>query len=116
MSKSGLIKEKQADHAKSEKEILETISHPFIVDMKAFEQDSKCIYIIQEFVRGGEFLTLLKQKRVLDIDTSIFFVAQIVLVLEYLHENDIIYRDLKPENLLVSKTGYFKIIDFGLSK
>ena len=68
MSKSGLIQQKQADHARSEKDILESISNPFIVKMEAFEQDSRRIYFIQEFVRGGEFLTLLKQKRRLDID------------------------------------------------
>lgn len=103
MSKSCLIKEKQADHAKCEKEILESIKHPFIVEMKTFEQDSKCIYLIQEFIRGGEFLTLLKQKKVLDLDTSMFFASQFVLILEYLHKNNVIYRDLKPENILVDK-------------
>lgn len=116
MSKYGLLKEKQADHARNEKEIIEAINHPFIVDFKAFDQDSKCIYLIQEFIRGGEFLTLLKQKRVLDIDTSRFFISQIVLMIDYLHSNNIMYRDLKPENILVDKSGYLKVIDFGLSK
>lgn len=116
MSKHGLIQQKQADHAKNEKEILESLSHPFIVEMKAFEQDSRCIYLIQEFIRGGEFLTLLKQKTRLDIDSSRFFASQIVLLLKHLHANNIVYRDLKPENMLVDKTGYLKIIDFGLSK
>jgi protein kinase A len=68
MSKQGLIKQKQADHAKNEKDILESISHPFIIKMEGFEQDSRKIYYVQEFIRGGEFLTLLKQKRRLDID------------------------------------------------
>ena len=68
MSKQGLIKQKQADHAKSEKDILESISHPFIIKMEAFEQDSRKIYFIQEFIRGGEFLTLLRQKKRLDVD------------------------------------------------
>lgn len=116
MSKKGLIMEKQVDHAKSEVEILSSLSHPFIVNMYAFEQDSRYIYLIQEFIRGGEFLTLLNQKRCLDVDTTRFFSSQIVLVLEYLHSNNIVYRDLKPENMLVDKSGYLKIIDFGLSK
>lgn len=116
MSKYGLIKEKQADHARNEKEILETLDHPFIVKMRSFDQDSQCIYITQEFIRGGEFLTLLRQKQVLSIDTSRFFISQITLMLEYLHENNVMYRDLKPENILVDKSGYLKVIDFGLSK
>lgn len=62
MSKKILLDQKQADHAKSEKELLESLSHPFVVKMEAFEQDSRCIFFIQEFIRGGEFLTLLKQK------------------------------------------------------
>lgn len=116
MSKYGLIKEKQADHAKNEKEILESINHPFIVSLKTFEQDSRYIYLIQEFIRGGEFLTLLKQKARLEIDISAFFASQMVLFLEYMHENNIVYRDMKPENMLIDKDGYLKIIDFGLSK
>ena len=116
MSKYGLIKQKQADHAKNEKEILQSISHPFIVNMNGFDQDTRCIYIIQDFIRGGEFLTLLKQKRTLDIDCARFFATQMVLMLKYLHNNNILYRDLKPENMLVDKSGYLKFIDFGLSK
>lgn len=68
MSKHGLIQQKQADHVRNEKDILESIDHPFIIKMEAFQQDSRRIYLIQEFIRGGEFLTLLKQKRRLDVD------------------------------------------------
>jgi serine/threonine protein kinase len=116
MSKYGLIKQRQADHAKNEKEIFESLDHPFIVKLNAFEQDSKCIYLIQEFVRGGEFLTLLKQKKRLEVDVARFFAGQIMLTFGHLHSLNIIYRDLKPENMLVDKTGYLKVIDFGLSK
>lgn len=116
MSKHGLIEQKQADHARNEKELFEKLDHPFIVKFEAFEQDYRCIYLIQEFIRGGEFLTLLKQKKRLDVDSARFFVAQIVSIFHYLHKNNIIYRDLKPENMLVDSTGYIKIIDFGLSK
>lgn len=84
--------------------------------LEKFEQDERCIYLIQDFVNGGEFLTLLKQKRRLDIPSGKFFAAQITLALEYLHQNSIIYRDLKPENMLVDRAGYLKIIDFGLAK
>ena len=116
MSKSGLLQQKQADHAKNEKKILSQVDHPFLVKFEGFSQDSRRIYMIQEFVNGGEFLTLLKQKTRLDIPSAKFFAAQITLCLEYLHKNNIIYRDLKPENMLVDRAGYLKLIDFGLSK
>lgn len=116
MSKYGLIKEKQADHAKNELEIFRSLDHPFIVNYRSFEQDSRCIYMVQDFVRGGEFYTLLKQKQRLDVDATRFFAAQLVIFFGYLHSNKIVYRDLKPENILVDKTGYLKVIDFGLSK
>mmetsp|Transcript_10880 Transcript_10880/g.12339 ORF Transcript_10880/g.12339 Transcript_10880/m.12339 type:complete len:256 (+) Transcript_10880:46-813(+) len=116
MSKYSLIEQKQADHAKSERDILSSIDHPFLVKLEKFEQDSRRIYMVQEFVNGGEFMTLLRQKKRLDISSGKFFAAQTVLCLEYLHKNNIIYRDLKPENMLVDRDGYLKIIDFGLSK
>jgi len=117
MSKYRLISEsKQADHAMYEKEILESIDHPFIVKFEQFSQDKRCIYMIQEFINGGEFLTLLTQKRRLDSSSAKFFSCQVALTLQYLHKNNVIYRDLKPENMLVDRSGYLRLIDFGLSK
>jgi serine/threonine protein kinase len=116
MSKYELIRQKQADHAKNELDILRKIKHPFLVKFEQFEQDRSCVYMMQEFINGGEFLMLLKQKTALDIPSAKFFAAQMVLALEHMHKNNIIYRDLKPENMLIDRAGYLKIIDFGLSK
>jgi serine/threonine protein kinase len=116
MSKYGLIQQKQSDHAKYEVDIISKIENPFCVKLEKFEQDERCIYLIQEFINGGEFLTLLKQKKRLDIPSGKFFAAQMILALEYMHQNSIIYRDLKPENMLIDFSGYLKIIDFGLAK
>mmetsp|Transcript_35978 Transcript_35978/g.35585 ORF Transcript_35978/g.35585 Transcript_35978/m.35585 type:complete len:215 (-) Transcript_35978:155-799(-) len=92
------------------------VNHPFVVRFESFSQDDKCIYFVQEFIRGGEFLTYLKQNTVLDLTCTRFYAAQIVMTLHYLHSQGILYRDLKPENLLLDHTGYLKFIDFGLSK
>lgn len=116
MSKYELLRQKQADHAKNELEILKKLNHPFLVKFEEFEQDDRCVYFMQEFINGGEFLMLLKQKVRLDVPSTKFFAAQIALALDHMHSKNIIYRDLKPENMLIDRQGYLKIIDFGLSK
>lgn len=116
MSKYGLIKDKQADHALSERKILPKLDHPFIVKFESFAQDKRCIYFVQEFINGGEFLTLLKQNKRLSTAATQFYAAQIAVTLKYIHSRGIVYRDLKPENMLVDRKGYLKLIDFGLSK
>jgi len=69
-----------------------------------------------EFCSGGELFNLLLKKKKFTEEQTRFYAAQIVLALEYLHEKDIIYRDLKPENVLIDNFGYIRITDFGLSK
>jgi len=71
---------------------------------------------VLEYCAGGELYNLLQKKRVFSEDQAKFYVAQIVLALEYLHLNNIIYRDLKPENIIIDAQGYIKLTDFGLSK
>lgn len=69
-----------------------------------------------EFMRGGELFTHLSKKKRFDENTAKFYVSQVVLAFEYLHSNNVIYRDLKPENVIMDVNGYIKITDFGLAK
>ena len=116
LKKSDLIKKKQVDHVKSEIVIISSLDHPFIVQMKGLSQDSRYVYICLEYVQGGELFThLRRQKRFGKIQAS-FFGAQVVLMLEHLHSNNVVYRDLKPENLLIDSMGYLKLSDFGFAK
>lgn len=69
-----------------------------------------------EYCPGGELFNLLQKKKLFTEDQTRFYAAQIVLAIECIHKNDIIYRDLKPENVLIDKDGYIRIADFGLSR
>lgn len=100
----------------SELTILRQISHPFIVNMKGYTQDSRYLYLVLEYVPGGELFTYLRGIGKLDSDHARFYAAQITAIFEYLHGRNIIYRDLKPENLLIAADGYLRLTDFGFAK
>ena len=100
----------------SEKNIMMNINHPFIVNLCfAFQTPSK-FYLGLEYVPGGELYYHLEKVGAIDIDDARLYVAEIGLALEYLHSKGIVYRDLKPENVLIDATGHMKLTDFGLSK
>jgi serum/glucocorticoid-regulated kinase 2 len=100
---------------KLEKEILYNIEHPFIVGMDYVFQNPQRIFFIMEFVEGGElFRHLVKIRRFPENQTR-FMIAQIAIALGHLHEKQIVYRDLKPENVLFNKDGYLLLADFGLA-
>lgn len=116
MKKDKIIKQKQVRHIMDEKNILIQIYHPFIVQTKAAFQDAKSLYLLMEYVPGGEFFSYLNLKGLLDADETAFFTSQLVLAFDYLHQQNIVYRDLKPENLLIDRHGFIKITDFGFAK
>lgn len=116
LKKSEIIRLKQVDHIKSEKAILQKILHPFIVNLYAAFQDDKSLYMLMEYVIGGELFSQLRLVGRFSNDTSRFYAAEIILAFDYLHKKNIVYRDLKPENLLIDKDGHMKITDFGFAK
>ena len=79
-------------------------------------QDTNTLYMVMEFVNGGELFYHLSLQGKFDEPRARFYAAQIVLALDYMHREGILYRDLKPENILIDKDGYLRITDFGLSK
>ncbi|KAF5839684.1 kinase-like domain-containing protein [Dunaliella salina] len=90
--------------------------HPFLVNLKAAFQDKACLYLVLEYVPGGDFFGFLQKVTALKEDHARFYAAQIILGLECLHARNIAFRDLKPENMLVDGEGYVKITDFGFTK
>lgn len=79
-------------------------------------QDDRNLYMLLEYVIGGELFSHLRKAGRFTNDMTRFYAAEIVLAIEYLHSRDIIYRDLKPENLLLDSSGHIKITDFGFAK
>lgn len=116
LKKVEVVRLQQVEHMISEKTILKRVAHPFIVNLSATFQDSRYLYMALEFIVGGEFFTHLRKAGRLDNNASRFYAGQITEIFEYLHSSDTIYRDLKPENLLLDSKGYLKLTDFGFAK
>lgn len=101
---------------KREKEILEQVTFPFIMSMLGTSKDKDSFYLILEYVRGCTFDKVLYELDILTPDQIKFYMANITIILDYLHQRGVIYRDLKPENLVCDDEGYLKMIDFGTAK
>ncbi|KAI9015150.1 kinase-like domain-containing protein [Gaertneriomyces semiglobifer] len=107
---------KDAEHTRNERNILEEVRHPFIVTLHyAFQTHAK-LYLILSYASGGELFTYLATERMFSESVACFYIAELLLALEHLHELGIIYRDLKPENVLLNANGHVLLTDFGLSK
>lgn len=103
-------------HAKLERDVLASVQHPFIVDLKYAFQERNKVYLIMEYLAGGELFMQLQKERMLMEDTAIFYLSQVLLAIEHLHKSGIIYRDLKPENIMLDRYGHVKLTDFGCIK
>eukprot|EP00735_Rhodelphis_limneticus_P001946 TRINITY_DN1267_c0_g1::TRINITY_DN1267_c0_g1_i1::g.26800::m.26800 TRINITY_DN1267_c0_g1::TRINITY_DN1267_c0_g1_i1::g.26800 ORF type:complete len:782 (-),score=302.12,sp/P00516/KGP1_BOVIN/37.69/8e-131,sp/P00516/KGP1_BOVIN/32.73/3e-38,sp/P00516/KGP1_BOVIN/31.86/2e-10,Pkinase/PF00069.20/3.8e+03,Pkinase/PF00069.20/2.1e-68,cNMP_binding/PF00027.24/2e-18,cNMP_binding/PF00027.24/3.5e-20,cNMP_binding/PF00027.24/1.2e-18,Pkinase_Tyr/PF07714.12/7.3e+02,Pkinase_Tyr/PF07714.12/1.2e-31,Kinase-like/PF14531.1/5.7e+ len=116
MQKMRVINYKQVEHVKKEKELLNETHHPFLLNLVCTFQDPKNLYLVCELVQGGELFSRLQHVGKFDERTAKFYAGCVISAFEYLHSRDIIYRDLKPENMLIDKDGYAKIVDFGFAK
>ncbi|KAF8522106.1 cAMP dependent protein kinase [Hysterangium stoloniferum] len=116
LRKSEVVRLRQVEHVNSERYILSRVRHPFIVDLYATFQDNLNIYMLLSYVPGGELFTHLRRAGRFTPDVTRFYLATIILALKFLHSYNIIYRDLKPENLLLDSRGYLRLTDFGFAK
>lgn len=108
--------QKDTAHTKAERNILEAVKSPFICDLSYAFQTGGKLYLILEYLSGGELFMHLEREGIFMEDTAAFYLAEIVIALEHLHKQGIIYRDLKPENILLDGRGHVKLTDFGLCK
>ncbi|KAJ1726119.1 hypothetical protein LPJ61_005408 [Coemansia biformis] len=111
-----LMQRRQITFTMTERSILSEVQHPFIVKLfYAFQSNSK-LYLIMEYVAGGELFTHMAKERIFSEDQASFYAAELVLAIAHLHTLGIVFRDTKPENCLLSRTGHLVLTDFGLSK
>ena len=116
LEKEKMIQKNVIEFVINEKNILTQMNNDFIVRGVYNFQSTKYLYMVMEFMKGGDFANILEEVGCFDEDIAKYYLAQIVLALEYLHQNGIIHRDLKPENVLVGSEGHIKLTDFGLSE
>jgi len=116
LKKQRVFQRHQVEHTKTERRVLGYLDHPFLVSLHyAFQTDQK-LYLVLDYCTGGELFFHLSKAGRFTEDRTRFYIAEIVLAIDYLHSKDIIYRDLKPENILLDSEGHVKITDFGLCK
>lgn len=119
LSKKVIIQKKEIAHTLGERNILvrtATTDSPFIVGLKFSFQTATDLYLVTDFMSGGELFYHLQKEGRFKEDRAKFYIAELILALKHLHQHDIVYRDLKPENILLDANGHIALCDFGLSK
>lgn len=116
VSKAQIVQTGQQGHIMSEKRVMTQLQHPFLVRLFQTYKDQHRLYFLLELSLGGELFSVLREKTLFAESTARFYAASVVSAFQYMHEKDIIYRDLKPENLLLDQEGFLKVTDFGFAK
>jgi cGMP-dependent protein kinase len=116
MRKQQVVATKQQSHVLNEKRILASMDHPFVLRLMATYQDEGELYMLLELGLGGELFSLLAKKAPLRDADAKFYSSSVVSIFSYMHGLKVVYRDLKPENLLLDERGFLKMVDFGFAK
>ena len=116
IKKSKLLDRKQKKHAVSERNVLAQVRSDFVVRLHFAFQNAERLYLVLEFMQGGELFYHFRKQGRFTVQTARFYAAEILIALEDLHHRSIIYRDLKLENILLTNEGHSKLADFNLAK
>lgn len=116
LKKDNIVKRNQVEHTRTERSVLGYVKHPFIVGMHMAFQSRDKLYFVLDYCAGGELFFHLGREGRFTEARSRFYTAEIILAISYVHSLDIVYRDLKPENVLIDAMGHIRLTDFGLSK
>ena len=116
MRKEDMFQKNQVLHVRTEREIMIASNNNWVVNLKYSFQDDYYLYLVMDYLPGGDLMSLLIKKDILTEDEARFYIAELVLAIEDLHKLGCIHRDLKPDNILIDKNGHIKLSDFGLSK
>jgi len=116
LKKSEMLRRGQVEHVKAERNLLVEVSSPYVMKLYYSFQDEEFLYLITEYLPGGDMMTLLMRRDTLTERETQFYIAETVLAIESIHKHSYIHRDIKPDNLLLDKFGHMKLADFGLCK
>ena len=116
IKKDVLVQKKQIMHTRNEQQFLSKVKSIWIVELKASFQEDDYLYLVMEYLPGGDLMNLLIKKDILTESEARFYIAELILSIEEIHKLDCIHRDIKPDNVLIDKTGHIKLSDFGLAK
>ena len=116
IKKDVLYIKNQVLHIRNEQILMSKIKSPWIVELKASFQEDDYLYLVMEFLPGGDLMNLLIKKDILTENEAKFYIAELILSIESIHKLDCIHRDIKPDNILIDKKGHIKLSDFGLAK
>ncbi|KAI0505481.1 serine/threonine protein kinase [Xylaria bambusicola] len=113
--KTEMFKKEQLAHVRAERDILAESDSPWVVKLFTSFQDANFLYMLMEFLPGGDLMTMLIKYEVFNEDITRFYMAEIILAIEYVHKLNFVHRDIKPDNILLDRYGHIKLTDFGLS-
>lgn len=116
LRKADMMRKEQITHAWSERHVLVAADHPFVCQLCFSFQNKDFLYLVMEFLPGGDLMTLLIERDTLSEDDARFYVAEMVVAIDSVHKLGFIHRDIKPDNLLIDRDGHLKLSDFGLCK
>jgi serine/threonine protein kinase len=116
LKKDHVFDKKQVEHTISERNILRDINHPFVVRLRFAFQNQNKLYLVMDYFAGGSLFYHLRRRKRLGESLAKFYAAELALALAHLHRMNVIYRDLKLENILMDAKGHVALTDFGLSK
>eukprot|EP01041_Mallomonas_annulata_P012486 gene12486-26287_t len=116
MKKTKLVHLKQVKHVQNEVHILSHLDCKFVVNMYAVFQDESNLFMLMDYIPGGELYSYLRKKHHFDEDVSKFYTIEVASALDAMHRHAIAYRDIKPENILIAADGHIRIVDFGFAK
>ena len=115
LRKRAMIDKNLVEQVMAERNILASAENPYVVKMYQAFQNESSLYLLMEFLPGGDCASLLENINYFDEDMARLYIAETIMALDYIHSLGIVHRDVKPDNLLISADGHIKLTDFGLS-
>ena len=116
IKKDFLLSKNQIKHTLDEQDFLSKVNSPWIVELKASFQEGDYLYLVMEYCPGGDLMGLFITRDILKEEDAKFYICEMILAIDSIHELNCIHRDIKPDNVLIGKYGHIKLTDFGLAK